>query len=203
MARQRTTEVEDMLDSIRDLARRDGQETVSVGEVTTAIGGRGFGPLLFIPPLFEITPIGAVPGVPTFIALICAIFAAQLVAGRSDVWLPGFIDRMSLRADRVESAVRSLRGTGAWLDRHFGQRLDILAGRVGSRIAGTLILLLCLMVPPLELVPWASSAPMLAIAFLGLAMTVRDGLLILVGLIAAALAAFGAYWFLAGSGAGA
>ena len=42
-----------------------------------------------------------------------------------------------------------------------------------------MILLLCCLVPPLELVPFASSAPMLAIAAFGLALMVRDGLLML------------------------
>ncbi|WP_281966507.1 exopolysaccharide biosynthesis protein [Roseovarius nanhaiticus] len=199
---EKTTAVEDMLDQIQGLADRNGHDAVSVGEVASAIGGRGFGPLLFIPPLFEITPIGAVPGVPTFIALICAIFAFQLVIGRKDVWLPGFVDRMSVKAAHVSKAVTSLRGIGAWLDRHFGRRLDWFAGPKASRIAGIVILGLCLTVPPLELVPWLSSAPMLAIAFLGLAMTVRDGLLILTGFVVAGLAAITVYIFFAG-GAGA
>lgn len=201
-AARKTTAVEDMLDAIRDLADRDGHDAVSIGEVTSAIGGRGFGPLLFIPPLFELTPIGAVPGVPTFIAAICAIFAFQMVIGRRDVWLPGFVDRISVKASRVRRAVSALRGTGAWLDRHFGRRFDWLAGRVASRVAGVVILGLCLTVPPLELVPWLSSAPMLAIAFLGLAITVRDGLLNLAGLTFAAAAGIAIYWFFLTGGSG-
>lgn len=203
MAKDRkSTAVEDMLDNIRDVAEQDGREQVSVGNVIEAIGGRGFGPLIFVPALIEETPIGSIPGVPTFLALIIALFAVQLVMGRDHVWLPGFLERRSVKASRVCKATDSLRGIGGWLDRHFGRRLDRFAGPKAARIAGLVILGLCLTVPPLELIPWASAAPMLAIAFLGLAMTVRDGLLMLLGFAGAAVAAGAVIWFLAGSGGG-
>ncbi|MFX0546177.1 exopolysaccharide biosynthesis protein [Roseovarius sp. S1116L3] len=201
-AARKTSAVEDVLDNIRDLAEQDGKEDVSIGDVTEAIGGRGFGPLMFVPALFEETPIGAIPGVPTIIASICGVFAIQLVMGRKHAWLPGFIENRSVSAQKVRNAVSSLRGLAEWMDRHFGRRLDPLAGPVAARLAGIVILGLCLTVPPLELIPWASSVPMLSIAFLGLAMTVRDGLLMLLGFAGAAMASVAVYWFLAGSGAG-
>lgn len=197
---RKTTAVEDVLDNIRDLADRDDSQAVSVGDVVEAIGGRGFGPLIFVPALVEETPIGAVPGVPSIIALVCGLFAAQLVIGRDHVWLPGFIKNRSLTSSKVCNAVESVRGVGRWMDRHFGRRLDVLAGETAARAAGVVILALCLTVPPLELIPWASSVPMLSIAFLGLAMTIRDGLLMLMGFVGAAAASAAVYWFLAGGG---
>src|SRR5690606_36946996 len=53
-----------------------------------------------------------------------------------------------------------------------------------TRIAAAICILLALTVPPLELVPFATTAPMGAIAAFGLALFVRDGLLMI---IAAAL----------------
>ncbi len=197
-----TTAVEDMLDSLREVAQQDGKSQVSVGDVTEAIGNRGFGPLIFVPALIEETPIGAIPGVPTLLALVIALFAVQLVMGRHHVWLPGFLKNRSVKSERVCKAAELLRGIGGWLDRHFGERLDHFAGPRAARIAGVVILALCLTVPPLELIPWGSSAPMLSIAFLALAMTVRDGLLMLLGFAGAAVAAGAVVWFLAGSGGG-
>ncbi|MEI4260988.1 exopolysaccharide biosynthesis protein [Roseovarius sp. D0-M9] len=196
----KTSAVGDVLDNIRDLAQRQGSDEVSVGDLAEAIGGRGFGPLIFITALFEITPLGVIPGVPTFLAMICAVFALQLLAGRTHAWLPGFVENRKLRAPRVCKAVDALRGIAGWMDRHFGQRLDPLAGHVAARVAGALILCLCLTVPPLELLPWVSSAPMLAIALLGLAMTVRDGLLMLIAFVGSGTAAITVYFALIAGG---
>ena len=41
---------------------------------------------------------------------------------------------------------------------------------------------ICLTVPPLDLVPFGGSGPMLAIAMFGLAILVRDGVLMIVAL---------------------
>ncbi len=49
-------------------------------------------------------------------------------------------------------------------------------------------LLLCLTVPPLELFPFASTAPMAAIALFGLAMTLRDGLVMALAFLASGAA---------------
>ena len=68
------------------------------------------------------------------------------------------------------------------------------------RRAAAVVVALCCTVPPLELIPFASSAPMLAIAAFGLAILVRDGLLMLVALALSALAVGlgGYFWFTAG-----
>jgi len=64
------------------------------------------------------------------------------------------------------------------------------------KLAAVMILALCATVPPLEFLPFASSAPMLAIASFGLALLVRDGLLMLIasvlsgGAVAVAIASF-------------
>ena len=60
-----------------------------------------------------------------------------------------------------------------------------------------MVVALCCTVPPLELIPFASSAPMLAIAAFGLAILVRDGLLMLVALALSLLAVGlgGYFWF--------
>ena len=64
------------------------------------------------------------------------------------------------------------------------------------RIAALAILVLCLTIPPLEFLPFASSGPMLAIAAIGLALLVRDGLVMLFALtLAAAAVAGGTYYY--------
>ena len=62
--------------------------------------------------------------------------------------------------------------------------------RALSWAAALAVIVLCVTVPPLEFLPFASTAPMLAIAAIGLALIVRDGLVMLFALILA-VAAFG------------
>lgn len=183
-----TDAVGELLDRLERSAA--SQRRVSVGDTVEALGGRGYGPFLFLPALIEMSPIGGIPGVPTFLALIITIFAVQIALGRDHMWLPGFIERRSVDGDRMKAAVDKIRPVGAWLDRWFHGRLEKLTGPGARRIAAVICVILSLSVPPLELLPFASTAPMAAIALFGLAMTLRDGLVMVIA-FAASVAAVG------------
>ncbi|MCP1170238.1 exopolysaccharide biosynthesis protein [Limimaricola litoreus] len=192
--------VEDILDRLEQEGRDDDRATV--GDVTGALGDRGFGPFLFVPALIEISPIGGVPGVPTLLALIIALFAVQIVMQRDEMWLPGFLENRSVSGDKLAKSADKLRGIGRWLDRWFHGRLEALTGPKASRIAGIAVLILCLTVPPLELVPFASTAPMAAIAAFGLAMTLRDGVLMALGFVLSLVALGVGFGMIGGGGGG-
>lgn len=161
---------------------------VTVGELMDAFGERSYGPFLLVPALVELSPLGGVPGVPTLLALVIAIFAVQMLLGRDYFWLPGWIERRTVKIDRVDQADDKMRPVTERLDRWSGDRLERLTGDAGQRAAAICTLLLCLTVPPLELLPFASSAPMAAIAAFGLGLIVRDGVVMLVGFVLTAVA---------------
>jgi hypothetical protein len=188
--------VGDILYDLDELAEKDD---VCIADVVEAFGNRSYGPLLLVPALLEITPVGAIPGVPTFLAVTIAIVAVQMLIGRSHVWLPGFIRKRSVSAEKLREASDKLRKPGKLLDRWFGKRLKTFTGKTAQRVAAVIIIALCISVPPLEVLPFASSGPMLAIACFGLAIMVRDGLLMLIA-GAIALGAFGLGLNLWGSG---
>lgn len=167
-----------------------------------AFGSRSHGPFLLVPALIEVSPIGGIPGLPTALAATIALFAAQLVIGRKHLWLPGFIARRKFKADKVRKGADKLRGVARFLDRWFHGRLPALTKGPFVRAAGVVVILLCLTVPPLELLPFASTAPMAAIAAFGLAMMVRDGVLMLAAFaLSGVAAAVGAgLWGSRGSG---
>ncbi len=180
--------VGEILDCLDEVA--DEHEKVSIGDILDAIGNRSYGPALMIPALLELTPIGAIPGVPTFLAVIVSLIALQMLFGKKHLWLPGFIRHRSVSAEKVEKSSKKLRKIGRFLDKWFHGRLKKLTRGVPVRIAAVLIIALCATVPPLELLPFASSGPMLAVAMFGLALMVRDGLLMLIA-TALSFAAFG------------
>lgn len=185
-----TYKLNEILDGLRQTA--ESKDEVSVGDAVEMLGERGYGPLLFVPALIEISPIGGIPAVPTLLALIIMLLAVQIALGRQHMWLPGFLRRMSVSGEKMIKATEKLRSVADWLDRHLHGRLTWLTTDKTIRVAAVLIIVLCLSVPPLELLPFASTVPMAAIASFGLAMTLRDGLLMGLGfLMAAATVAVG------------
>ena len=188
--------IADVLDQMCDEADRQGR--VTVGDMARRLGDRGWGPFLFIPALIEISPIGGIPGIPTLLAAIIAIFAAQIAWGRDGMWLPGFLRRRSVSAGSMRNAVGKVHPVADRLDRWFHGRGPQLTSDRAIRIAAVLVLLLCLSVPPLELFPFASTAPMAAIAMFGLGFTLRDGLLMALGFLLSLGAVAASIWFALG-----
>lgn len=186
--------VGEILDCLEGLA--EDEDKVRVEQVMDAFGTRTYGPAIMVPALLEITPIGAIPGVPTFLAVMVMIVAAQKMFGRRRLWLPGIIGNRSVSADKLAKGADKLRGLARFMDRHFHRRLKFMTRLPFAQIAAGLVILLCLTVPFLEVLPFASSVPMLAIAGFGLAVLVRDGVLMIAAL-AASLVALGMgfdYW---------
>ena len=186
--------VGDILDCLDELA--DENEDVSAGQVMHAFGPRTFGPAIMVPALLEITPIGAIPGVPTFLASVIVLVAAQKMLGRRTLWLPGLIANRHVSAEKLAKSADKLRPLARFMDRHFHRRWQRVTHAPFSQIAAGIVCLLCLTVPFLEVLPFASSAPMLAIAGFGLAVLMRDGVL-MVAALAASLFALGLgldYW---------
>lgn len=180
--------VEDIIGELDDLASK--QKEVCIGDVLDDFGARSFGPVIMIFALLELTPVGAIPGFPTALAAIIALIALQMLFGKDHIWIPQFIQQRSVDSKKLHKGVTKLRGVAHWLDGHSKDRLSALTKGVWLKVAALAITVLCITVPPLEFLPFASSGPMLAIAAIGLALIVRDGLVMLFAL-ALAVAALG------------
>lgn len=180
MAKQEdVTDLQGILDELRTSGEQ--RDEVSLDNIHEAIGDRSYGPFLLVPALIEISPIGGIPGVPTVLAILVIIFAAQMVFGRKTFWIPHFLGRRSVDGGKLVKAASYLEGIARWADKIFHGRFEWLTRKPFDRLAAALCILLAMTVPPLEVVPFASTAPMGAIALFGLALLVKDGLLVLTG----------------------
>ncbi|MDF1726557.1 MAG: exopolysaccharide biosynthesis protein [Sulfitobacter sp.] len=189
MAAQDASSVTGVVEALRDLAKEEDQ--VSVGDVTDAFGKKGFGPLMLVPALLVITPLGGIPTFPTIMAIIILLFALQVIFQRDGLWLPQVLERRSVSNERVKQAASKLKPVTDWIDRVTGARLTALTNPPVPSIAAGVIALMCLTVPFAEMIPFAAILPMGAIALLALALTVEDGLVMLVGLTCSAGALIG------------
>lgn len=181
--------VGDILDCLEELA--DEGETVSVDQIMNAFGSRTYGPAILVPALLDLTPVGAIPGVPSFLALIVAVVALQKLLGRWHLWLPAFISNRRVSSDKLAKGAEKLRPVARFMDRIFHRRLKFMTRAPFAQIAAAVILLLCFLVPFLEVLPLAAAVPMIAIAAFGVAILVRDGVLMALAL-GASLAGLGA-----------
>lgn len=178
-----------ILDELADAA--EARDAVSVGTISRAIGTRGHGPFLLVPALIQISPIGGIPGLPTVLAIIVLIAAAQIAVGRQSIWLPDPVEKREIPSKRVAQSLSGLRPLANRLDRWFGPRLQGLVRPTVQRVGAALCALFTFAVPPLEVVPFAATMPMTAIALFGLAMMVEDGLLMAASFVAMAIAGAG------------
>ena len=186
-------DVEEILDELED-ASHDG--TVTLREMAEAMGHRGAAPFLVVPPLIEISPLGGIPGVPTLLALLVAIFAVQIAMGRDEPAMPGVVGRRGIDGSTLRSAIEKMRPVAERLDRWFHGRMAWLTTKPSKQVAMVVVLGLCASVPPLEVVPFASTMPMAAILLFGLALLFRDGLLMLVAFAGSLAALGGIVWAL-------
>ncbi|HLW46566.1 MAG TPA: exopolysaccharide biosynthesis protein [bacterium] len=157
----------------------------TVGGIVDGIKDRGFGFLLVVLALPTLVPI-LPPGSATLVGLLYVLLALQMLSGAERPWLP-----KRIRAYRVpKHIVPALRQVGL---RVFGQierisrpRAMVLPDYVTSRIVASAVLFIGLVL--LSPTPFLHTLPGVTVLILGAGLLNRDGVLILGGLILAAMA---------------
>lgn len=156
---------------------------VSIGDLLHAFGNRAFGALIFIFAAPNMLPIG-VPGLSAVLGAPLLFLTWQLMCGRARPWLPEIIRHRSFaRADFARLVERVV----PWLRRleHFGRRrLSGLTEPAAERAIGTVafVLALVLFLP----IPLGNMAPGFALSLLALGVLKRDGVAVLLGVLAGA-----------------
>ena len=161
-------------------AASDGK--VSLGEIRDAIGGRAYGPLLFMAGAITMTPVSAVPGVPSILALTVILIAGQMLVGSDQVWLPRWMLRLKVKAASLEKGAQRVRRPAQLVDRLIRPRLLIMTQGAGRKGVAVICILVGLLTPPLELIPFSTAIPATTITVFGLGLTARDGAVVLIAL---------------------
>jgi len=79
--------------------------------------------------------------------------------------------------------MHALKRPARWVDRLIRHRLTCLTAGPAVRLNALLCLLIALTMPPLELIPFASSVAGLALSLAGLGMMARDGVMVLLAIV--------------------
>jgi hypothetical protein len=166
---------------LEKLCSRNHGTKVSVGDVIQMLGVRSFAPVILAVGLIAITPIDSIPTFPTTFGIVVFLTSGQMLIGRRSLWLPNFIARRAVQADRLLKALRWLEPYAEKADGWVGMRLTAFTqGPFLIAIAICCAFLAALM-PVLELLPLVSTVPALAFAAFGVALLMHDGLAAILG----------------------
>ncbi len=173
----------DTMEDILDVVSEAGQgEIITVADVVKEIGEDAFAPLMLVPALIAITPLSGIPGLSTFCGLMIALIAVQMVLMRSSLWLPAFIMRRSITRKRLDKAQSWLKKPARFVDRLTKARLCFLVKPPFSLLPAIICLMLGLMMPVMEFIPFSATIAATAVSLFALAFITEDGLLGLFGL---------------------
>ena len=171
--------VQSILKRLRDKA---DQEEVTTEELVTAFGTASFVPALMIPAILVVSPLSGIPLFSSFMGVSIALIAAQLLFGREELWLPGWLLRRTVKGEKLRNAVDRIEGVAKWIDGHTPVPLRALRSPPVTVLAEAACVVCGLMMPVLEIVPFSSSNLGAAVCSFSSGLLARDGLFILVGL---------------------
>jgi hypothetical protein len=172
-----------------DAIRRAGDgEEMSVADILGEIGDRSFATALLVPALILVSPVSGIPGVPTIGAIIVILIAGQWILRRRHLWLPDFVLRRAVSAEKMHKALDWFDRPAAFVDRHSHPRLRVLTTGPLRVVTLAAILLIAAAWPALELLPLVTSVGAFAVALLAFGLMTRDGLYVAGGYAFVAIA---------------
>lgn len=169
--------MEQLLDSIQ--ASAQGRDYISVGKMMDSVGRRSFGPMVLLAGVILVTPLSGVPGIPTIMGLLTLLTLGQLFLGLNHFWLPGWLVHRRIARHRLQKALQWLRPSARRVDRFTRPRFSLLVNGPGLYLMALGCMVISVVMPATEVVPFSSSIGGLALTAFGLAMISRDGMLAL------------------------
>lgn len=159
---------------------RSIQGPLTLGELAHRMGGASFGLTLVVTAAPFLQPVPLL-GVSSVLGPFLAVLSAQVLAGRDELWLPGFLARRRLGERAALRMVRAALKLCGFVERWTRPRLQGLARR-HSPIGGGVLLCAVLLTLPVP-VPFSNTTCAVSIVLFGLALLEEDGLMALLGFI--------------------
>jgi len=173
---------ETIAEVLRHLTDPSHGDRVTLDDAIETLGDRAYGLLMLMLALPMAVPLSAIPGVSTVFGVPLILISLQLMLGRPQPWFPQKIGQKSFaRADLSRMIEKAL----PWLERCeriVRPRWPILTSMVAERLIGAVAAFMA-MIMALPIV-FGNQPPALTIAIFALALIAKDGLVVIVGLVA-------------------
>jgi len=163
---------------LQSLCSETDGDTVTVADLLNAVGRRSYGPVLLLLGFIAISPLTIIPGANVLVALITLIFAVQMAFGRPYPWIPRRALEFSFPRKHLISGVAVADKYVAQVDRFLKPRLTFLTQAPFAQLVALACVGAALVTLPLSFVPLGPIIPSLAVLLFGLAITARDGFVI-------------------------
>lgn len=184
--------LQSILDHVDDVI---GSEQADLKSIIESFGDRAFGPVLLLSGLFMLTPLGAIPMVPAAFGLIVITFSLQLLMRRETPWMPNFLSKVNVSSKRVKQVKSKAQPILSRIDGFIRPRAQWAARGPFQVLAALIAIVLSAAMVPLGAIPFAVCIPGFVLGLLGLGITARDGIVLLIA-YALSLGAFTGIWLL-------
>ena len=164
---------------LQSLCSETDGETVSVGDLLNAVGRRSYGPVLLLLGFISISPLTIIPGASVLMALVTLIFALQMAIGRPYPWIPKKALAFSFPRKHMVQGVAVADKYVVQVDRFLKPRLTFLTNAPFVQIVALACVGAALVTLPLSFIPFGPLIPSLTVLLFGLAVTARDGFVLL------------------------
>ena len=152
----------------------DPRSEVSVTDILAFLGDRALAAAMLVFALPILAPLP--PGSNFVLGLPLLAITAQLMLGRSTLWLPGVIGRKRVQLDASRNFLHKAADRLAWVEQYVKPRHEWFCTPRADRLVGAacFVLAVLLFLP----IPFASILPALALSLFALGLVKRDGVLI-------------------------
>ncbi|MBF2008816.1 MAG: exopolysaccharide biosynthesis protein [Chlorogloeopsis fritschii C42_A2020_084] len=167
---------------LQDFLQRHSGERIYLRDLLNEMSNRAFAPLIFICALPEALPL-PVAGVSAIIGIPLMIISGQLMLGFSKPWLPKWIANRSLKRKDFEKIIKKILHYLQKCERVIRPRWRFVTSPLAQRLLGLLFLVLAFVIAlP---IPFGNLPPAVAIAIISLGIIEQDGVVIVLGVLAA------------------
>lgn len=170
------------LTRLLDALKAESGEKVTLGDLLDKLEARSTGPLLLVPSFIALSPVGMIPGMSIATGTIIFLIAAQIFVTGGRPWLPQRALEISIDRDLLNRSIDKARPWTRRVDRVFHERLTVLTRRPLIYLLALVYMAMAALMFPLAVVPFGVAAPSSACVFFSLGLTMRDGLMVAIGL---------------------
>lgn len=167
---------------LQNLLQQHSGETIRLGALIQSLGSRAFGPTILICALPEALPL-PIAGVSAIIGIPLVIFSTQLLLGFSSPKLPKWLANRTLKRRDFERIIRAILYHLRRFEHIIRPRWQFATTPLAERLLGLLFLVLAFVI--VLPIPLGNFLPAIAIVMISLGLIEADGVLVVVGAIAA------------------
>jgi hypothetical protein len=162
-----------------ELLAAEGDERLTIGEIVAALRNRGLGLMLVVFGAPCMLP--APPPIPFICGVALLAAAANMIAGRTAVWLPPRVARREVPRSALVAVLRRILPATRAIEKFCKPRWFGVSERAGKALFGAVVVLMVAILW-LPVPVFGNFTPGLAVTTIGIGLSERDGIVMLVGL---------------------